>query len=903
MAHSNPQTPVRAGGCSNLKNVTPDIESLYKIDAAMAISQAELGNTIISCRGVLSEKRASDMTDKQREVFEETVRLIDSAHGIVSSPRLSQLDTEFTSQVDPEALTDHTNRLLGSKSIEEILHKSQRYLKLKEELSGLRTWWATAIVKYKTELIKCSRASTGIDQRLKKIAVLEKAAGRIETEAERTAEAEAKVLIRRVKRMKTDLFNALEKFTATRKYMRSAQVRFKAIRDTVRQIEGGIQEPPSYDSSQRPLDFNYEYHLPEKRAVDTQWWISKGFSWWANLAYSHLVQTNTNLEEAIHKCQSRQARRESEASNLEHQLNKITEKRDEEIKLVQGFDKKNVSNNIRLRNRYFQARRRIATTNDQIVEVRGRLSAYELDLVKLQFTEFIHKLMISLHTAVKNILGHALADQQLDAGIYNELSLQYVHAMVCLARKSMRAAIDIMTDVDSDLLTKEDMDYLEGVSNEQGDDKKDRENRDDLWKLRNAGIVFVTSRQRNGLLEDAFEASLSENQKIVWLSKITNGLQNDRKSTLSKEGLYESSGSIKTADIAKAMLRTDGELELVDVTPKYILSMASRDCKEDHLLLQMAQLLADFFRSPDISHHFRPDGWVFELHDLFCLVELAIEDPPTKEEFAYFFGYCNDIEELFNTNFRTQKVTKQKVGWELVDEAQINGPERVKSIWNAPAGFEQATDFMIANGSDLYSDMNRDISIEALREKWNHLAAYHVSRAGFQSYIDTWHDCGTFIVILRLELDGGLLLRFIDNGWQHLQDMPHIILPYPPITFIPPFWLEVWKLMMEPQVASIWKPKVRSGQISTVTEFYIELRGAIEKVSDVVRPGFWELWVPEFVKGRKVHLTLYKFWLFLRTMANEPGPVIVLDRKGQRIHGNRLGDDKVTNRLSNQWGP
>lgn len=81
--------------------------------------------------------------------------------------------------------------------------------------------------------------------------------------------------------------------------------------------------------------------------------------------------------------------------------------------------------------------------------------------------------------------------------------------------------------------------------------------------------------------------------------------------------------------------------------------------------------------------------------------------------------------------------------------------------------------------------------------------------------------------------------------------------------------------MMEPRIASIWKPKVRSGQIRTVTEFYIELRGAIEKVDGAARPGFWELWVPEFIRGRKVQLTLYKFWLCLRTIANEPGPLIV----------------------------
>ncbi|RAL61077.1 hypothetical protein DID88_010418 [Monilinia fructigena] len=287
-----PSDPGQSRGLFRHEGCHPDIKSLYKIDAAMAISQAELGNTIISCRGALNEKRASDMTDKQREVFEETVRLIDSAHGTVSSPRLSQLDTEFASQVDPEALTDHTNSYSGPNQIEEILHKSQRYLKLKEELSGLRA----------------PGRRQGLIMRLKKIAVLEKAAGRIETEAERTAEAEARVLIRCVKRMKTDLFNALENFTAARKYMRSAQVRFKAIRDTVRQIEGGIQEPPPlYYASRRPIDFDYEYHLPEKRAMDTQWWISKGFSWWANLAYSHLVQTSTNLEEAIHKYQSRQA--------------------------------------------------------------------------------------------------------------------------------------------------------------------------------------------------------------------------------------------------------------------------------------------------------------------------------------------------------------------------------------------------------------------------------------------------------------------------------------------------------------------------------------------------------------------------------------------------------------------
>ncbi|KAG4025571.1 hypothetical protein MFRU_055g00440 [Monilinia fructicola] len=903
MAHSNTLTPVRAGGYSHVQNVTLDIEGLYKVDAAMAISQAELGHTIISCRGVLNERRASEMTDKQRKDFEETIKLIDSAHVTVSPPRLSQLDTEFTSQVDPEASTDHTTRLLRSKSTEEIVHKSRRYLKLKEELGGLLTWWATAIIQYKTELITCSRASIGIDQRLKGIAVIEKAAGRIETEAERAAEAEARASVRCVKRMKTDLLNALEDFAATRKNMSSAQIRFKAIRDTVRQIEGKIQESPLYEYNRRPIDFNYEYHLPEKTVVDTQWWISKGFSWWANLAYSHLVQTSTNLEEAIHKCRSRQARRESEASNLKHRLNELTKRRGEEMELVEGLDKKKkVSNNIRLRNSYFQARRRISTVNDQIVEVRGRLSAYELNLMKLQFTEFIHKLMISMHTAVKDILGHALADQQLNAGIYNEFSLQYVHAITCLAKKSMRAAIDIMNDVDSDLLTKEDMDYLEGMSNEQGDDKKDREKRGDLWKLRNAGIVFVTARQRNSLLRDAFEASLSENQKITWLSKIIKGLQNDRESALSKEGLYESSGSAKAAEIAKAILHTDGELELADMNPNYTPSMPPPDGKVGLLLLEMAQLLEAFFRSPDISHHFRPDGWVFELHDLFCLVEFAIKDPPTKEEFAYFFEYCNDIEELFDTNFRTQKVRKQRVGWELIDEAQIRGPERVESIWNAPAGFNLATRVMIANGPDLYSDINRDISIETLREKWNRLAAYPVSRAEFQSYVDTWHDSGTFIVILRLEPGGGLLLRFIDNGWQHLQDMPNIISPYPPITFVPHFCSEVWKLMMEPRIASIWKPKVRSGQIRTVTEFYIELRGAIEKVDGAARPGFWELWVPEFIRGRKVQLTLYKFWLCLRTIANEPGPLIVLDRKDQKIHGNQLGDDRVTNRLSGKWG-
>ncbi|EDN98951.1 predicted protein [Sclerotinia sclerotiorum 1980 UF-70] len=391
-----------------------NVETLYKIDAAMAIAQAELGNTIISCRKVLDERETADMTDIQREAFNETVKLIDSAPEGISPGRLSQLDSELPSQ---------DNRSLSEKSTQDILHKSQRYLNLKQELSGLRTWWATAIVKYKKELNKCSQASKEIDQRLKEIGVLEKAAGRIRTDAERAAEAEARVLIRRVKRMERDLFNVLENFTATRKYMSSVQTQFKAIRDTMREIEGRVKDPSPYDPSKRPIDFNYEYHLPEKRAVDTQWWISKGFFWWANLAYSHLVHTSTNLEEAIYKCNSRQANHMNKIKKLVEQRLKISEEREEEVEFVKGFDlHKQVFDDVRLRNKYFHAKRKIATADDQLAEIRGRLSAYDLGLAKCNFDEFIQKLMLSTHNAARNILGHALADLQLQTGIYNELS-------------------------------------------------------------------------------------------------------------------------------------------------------------------------------------------------------------------------------------------------------------------------------------------------------------------------------------------------------------------------------------------------------------------------------------------------------------------------------------------------
>ncbi|KAF7869929.1 hypothetical protein EAF04_004713 [Stromatinia cepivora] len=729
MIRSNSPTPGRTSGHPSVDASPFNVETLYKIDAAMAIAQAELGNTIIFCRKVLDERRTADMTASQKEAFNETVKLIDSAPDVVSPGRLSQLDTEFLSQDGQGSSVNHTNRLLSAKSSREILHKSQRYLNLKQELSGLRTWWATAIIKYKKEL--------------NKIDVLEKAAGRMKTDVERTAEAEARVLIRRVNKMKKDLYNALENFTATRKYMSSAQTQFKAIQGTMREIEGRIQEPSPYDSSKRPVGFNYDYHLPEKRAVDTQWWISKGFSWWANLAYSHLVHTSTNLGDAIHKCKSRQTSHAGEIPTLVQQLKKITERRDEEMEFVEGFDlQKQVFDGIRLRNNYFQAKRKVVAADDQLAEIRGRLSTYELGLAKLKFTEFIHKLMISTHTAVRNILGHALADLQLQTGVYNELSLEYVHAVVYLARKSMRAAVDIMTHVDSDVFTTEDLNYLEGVSHKQGDDKKDREDRGDLRRLHNAGITFVTIQQRNDCLEDALDASLSEYQKILWLAKITNGLQNDRNAAPDKDGLQQTSGGVRMRGMTKGILRTEGGIWSIDFSAK-----SPWDRRENCLLVEISQMLADFFRSPDISHHFRSDGWVFELRDLFRLAELAIEDPPSDHEFVYFLEYCNDIEELFDTNFRTQKIRKRKVGWELLDEAQIGGAERARSVWDLPAGFDEATDFMVANGSDIHSDTNRDISVDAIRAKYNHLAAYQVSKETFQSYVDVWHDGGTFIVM------------------------------------------------------------------------------------------------------------------------------------------------------------
>ncbi|QSZ34425.1 hypothetical protein DSL72_006017 [Monilinia vaccinii-corymbosi] len=737
MNPSKPPGPAKIRGHSRTKNADPDIENLHKIDAAMAISHAELGNIIISCREVLDEKRTVDMSDKpkkKKKVFEETVRLIDSAPEDVSVGRLSQLDTETPSRGDQEPPIDHANRLLRAKSIEEIIQNSQRYLKLKQELE--------------------------IDQRLKEIAVLEKAAGSIRTASETAAESEARALIRRVKRMKTDLYNTLQNFTATRKYMSSARIQFKAIRDTMRRLESGIKEPPPFDASERPIDFHYDYHLPKKRAVDSQWWISRGFSWWANLAYSHFVQTSENLEEAIHMRQSRQAHLQDEASRLVRQLDEITERRSEYAKFVQKFEgEKKVSHDVKLRNKYFQAKRDIATVDDQLMEAKGRLSAYELSLAKLGFSEFIHKLMISMHTAARNILGHALADQQLQTGIYNELLLE--------------------------------------------------------------------------------------------------------KNALDKGSLREKTPGPKTKEMTNETLRTEGGL--LDLSTKYTRSRSPWKRKEgSSLLMEMAQTLADFFRSPDISHLFRPDGWVFELHDLFRLVELALQDPPTEEEFMYFVQYCNDIEELFDTNLETQKVKKQKVGWERIDEAPIAGPKRVESIWGAPAGFEHATDFMVANGSDLHSDTDRDISFEALRGKWNDLAAVQVSKDKFQSYVDAWHESGKFIVILRLESDG-LLLRSIDNGWQHLNDFPGVILPYPPLEKMPHFWAEVWRLIMEPRVASIWKARVQSGQVRTVMDFYAK--------EDQIDTGY---------------------------SAGEPSNMLThrLDRKGRQIHGNKLGNDEVTDRLS-----
>ncbi|CAD6446363.1 178eafee-07e5-416a-bc35-0075d4311735 [Sclerotinia trifoliorum] len=893
MDYSGDSTLGKRSSQQSVDTAPLNVETLYKIDAAMAIAQAELGNTIISCRKVLDERETADMTDSQKEVLNETVKLIDSAPAVVSPGRLSELDSELPSQ---------DNRLLSAKSTKDLLHKSQRYLSLKQELSGLRTWWATAIVKYKKELNKCSQASKEIDQRLKEIDVLEKAAGRIRTDAERTAEAEARVLIRRVDRMKRDLFNVLENFTATRKYMSSVQTQFKAIRDTMREIEGRVQDPSPYDPSKRPIDFNYDYHLPEKRAVDTQWWISKGFSWWANLAYSHLIHTSTNLEDAIHKCKSRQANHTNEITKLLKQRQELSEIRDEEMEFVEGFDShKRVFDDVRLRNQYFHSKREIATAEDQLAEIRGRLSAYDLNLAKANFNEFIQKLMLSTHTAVRNILGHALADLQIQTGIYNELSLEYVHAVVCLARKSMRAAVDIMTDIDSDVFTAENLDYLEGVSHKQGDDKKDRENRRDIRKLHGAGIAFRTIRQRNDALEDALNASLSEHEKILWLAKTTNGLRTERRPVPEKHRPRQNKGSVRKRKPTKSILHPEAGIRTKDFSPRYTSSVSSHDRRKNRLSVEISQMLADFFRSPDISHHFRSDGWVFDLSDLFRLAELALKDPPTEDEFVHFLEYCNDIEELFETSFRTQKIRKRKVGWELLDEAQRGGPERAESVWNFPSGFHDATDFLVANGSDIYSDTNRDVSIDAFRARYNHLAAYQVSEERFQSYVDIWHDGGMFIVILREE-SNTLLLRFIDNGWDHLKDFPNIILPYPPITFEPSFWTEIWNLMMEPQVASIWKAKVRTGRIRTVTEFYVEVREAIEKVGEVVGTGYWEVWIPNFIKGRKIQLTLYKFWLFLRKMANVPGPIIVLDRKGQKIHGNRLGDDEVTNRLTTQWG-
>ncbi|KAJ8060164.1 hypothetical protein OCU04_010511 [Sclerotinia nivalis] len=744
----NSPTPDSTSGHPSVDAAPLNIETLYRIDAAMAIAQAELGNTIISCRKVLDERQTADMTASQKEAFNETVKLIDSAPDFISPGRLSQLDTEFPSRDGQGNPVNYTGRLLSANSSKDLLHKSQRYLNLKQELSGLRTWWATAIIKYKKELNRCSQASIEIDQRLIEIDVLEKAAGRMRTEAERTAGAEARVLIRRVEKMKKDLYNVLENFTATRKYMSSVQTQFKAIRRTMREIEGRIQDPSPYDPSKRPVDFNYDHHLPEKRAVDTRWWISKGFSWWANLAYSHLVHTSTNLEDAIDKCKSRQANHANEISKLVQQRQKISERRDEEMGFVKSFDlHKQVFDDIRLRNEYFQAKRKVVTADDQLAEIRGRLSAYELGLAKLKFTEFIHKLMISTHTAVRNILGHALADLQLQSGVYNELSLEYVHAVVCLARKSMRAAVDIMTHVDSDVFTTEDLDYLEGVSHKQGDDEKDRENRGDLQRLHNAGIAFMTIQQRNNCLEDALDASLSEHQKILWLANITNGLRNNRNAAPDKGNPQQSSRSTRTRGMTKSILHPEGGIWSVDFSARRTSSIYSSDRRENRLLVEISQMLADFFRSPDISHHFRSDGWVFDLRDLFRLAELAIEDPPTEQEFLYFLEYCNDIEELFDTNFRTQKIRKRKVGWELLDEAHIGGAERAESVWNFPAGFHEATDFMVANGSDIYSDTNRDISIDALRAKYNRLAAYQVSKERFQSYVDVWHDGGTFIVM------------------------------------------------------------------------------------------------------------------------------------------------------------
>ena len=56
-------------------------------------------------------------------------------------------------------------------------------------------------------------------------------------EAERTAEAEVRILFHRVKRMQTDLQNAEENFTVTRKYIDIVQVRiqFRSIQNTTRE--------------------------------------------------------------------------------------------------------------------------------------------------------------------------------------------------------------------------------------------------------------------------------------------------------------------------------------------------------------------------------------------------------------------------------------------------------------------------------------------------------------------------------------------------------------------------------------------------------------------------------------------------------------------------------------------
>lgn len=541
-----------ASGCitnnSRFEAAFPNIEALYKIDVAIAVARAELGNTIISRREVLNERLKVRMTPSQVEIFNETLQLIAFVPEAVSPGELPQLNIGFSSQTSQETPIDHKKHLLNAKSMEEILNKSPRYTKLKQKISGLRTWWAGTKIKYANERDRCSKISIEIDQRLKEIFVLEKATGRGKTEAERTESAEVRVLIRRVGRMKTDLFNALENFTATRKYMSLVQTQFKALRDEMKEIEDLTQEPAPYDASERPKSFHYDYHLPEKRAVDTQWWIAKGFSWWADWAYSHLIQTSTHLEEAIRKCQSRQVNCKSEISRLTWQLKMFTQRRDEERKIVQDLDtRKHISKSARLGINYLEAKRILGAVNDQLAGIRGRLSTHEVSLAKLKFAELIHKFMLSIHTATRGILAHALADQRLKTGIYSELSLEYVHAIVCLTRKSMRAAVSIMTDVASDAFTMENLVYLEGVFHEQLDYKVDKEVRRNLRLLRNAGIVFATVKQRNDVLEDALDASLSEYQGILWLAKIAKGLRNDRNTSSDKASVHrQTSGILST---------------------------------------------------------------------------------------------------------------------------------------------------------------------------------------------------------------------------------------------------------------------------------------------------------------------------------------------------------------------